>query len=197
MDKAHTNKRPAAIFVFIIIAIRYIATILFLYTFTHNLTTLALCIFLVAVFTDALDGYVARKLNNAVMFLGPYSDAVADFFLVLTVFSAFVSKGLYPIWVLLNIIVMFVQFILTSRLARPVYDPLGKYYGVFLFCVAGVTQVLPNAIILQAVPVVILGFSIMVVISRVIFLCGPSKKAAFDQDRSSPKRNKREVLSNI
>ena len=197
MDKAHTDKRPGTIIVFIIIAIRYVATILFLYAFTNNLTTLALCIFLVAVFTDALDGFLARKLDGASLFLGTYSDAVADFFLVLAVFSAFVSKGLYPFWVLLIIIGMFVQFVLTSRLARPVYDPIGKYYGVFLFGVAGVTQVLPRAIILQTVPVVILGFSIVVVISRVMFLCGPSKKPAFNHDQSSPERNKGEVLSNI
>jgi CDP-diacylglycerol--glycerol-3-phosphate 3-phosphatidyltransferase/cardiolipin synthase len=196
MDRAYTNKRPGTIIVFTLIAIRYIATILFLYTFTNNLKALALCIFLIAVFTDALDGYAARKLGDGLLFLGPYSDAVADFFLVLAVFLAFVSKGLYPFWVLLTIIAMFVQFVLTSKLARPVYDPLGKYYGVFLFAIASITQVFPKANILQAVPVLILGFSVMVVINRAIFLCDLSKKPAFNQDRSSLER-KKELLRKI
>ncbi|MCP4539712.1 MAG: CDP-alcohol phosphatidyltransferase family protein [Chloroflexi bacterium] len=185
MNKAHTNKLPGTIIVSTIIAIRFVAALLFLYAFTNNLTLWAVCIFVVAVFTDALDGHVARRLGGAAPFLGPYSaysDAVADFFLVLAAFGAFVIQGLYPFWILLLIVVMFAQFILTSRLARLIYDPVGKYYGVFLFCAVGVTLVLPYAAVRQAVLVVILGFSIALVISRAVFLLGFSKKRTLGQD---------------
>ena len=170
------------IMVSIIIAIRFIAAPLFLYTFASDLRAWALCILLVAVFTDALDGRVVRRLGGASPFWGPYSDAVADFFFVLAAFSAFVLKGLYPFWTLLLIVAMFAQFVLTSRLARPIYDPVGKYYGVFLFCAVGVTLVLPYAAVRQAVLVVILGFTIVSVISRAMFLLGFSKKRALGQD---------------
>ena len=184
MNEAHTNEELGTIVVSAVIAIRFIAALLFLYTFANDLTAWALCIFLVAVFTDALDGHVARRLGGASPFLGPYSDAVADFFLVLAAFSAFVLKGLYPFWMLLLIVAMFAQFVLTSRLARPIYDPVGKYYGVFLFCAVGVTLVLPYAAVRQAVLVVILGFTIASGISRSMFLLGFSKKRALGHDRS-------------
>jgi len=186
MDGSHVDERPGTIIVSVIIAIRFIAALLFLYTYANDLTAWALCIFLVAVFTDALDGHVARMLGGASPFLGPYSDAVADFFFVLAVFSAFVLEGLYPLWLLLLIVAMFAQFILTSRLAQPIYDPVGKYYGVFLFCAVGVTLVLPYAVVCQAVPVVILGFTIASVFSRAMFLLGFSKKRALGQDSPGP-----------
>ena len=184
MDESRTHERPGMIIVSIIIAIRFIAAPLFLYTFANDLTAWALCIFLVAVFTDALDGHVARRLGGASPFLGPYSDAVADFFLVLAAFSAFVLKGLYPFWMLLLIVAMFAQFVLTSRLARPIYDPVGKYYGLFLFCAVGVTLVLPYAAVRQAVLLAILGFTIASVISRAVFLLDFPRKRALGRDRS-------------
>jgi CDP-diacylglycerol--glycerol-3-phosphate 3-phosphatidyltransferase/cardiolipin synthase len=172
MVESHTNRRIGTFIVSIIIAIRLVTAPLFLYAFGNDLTVWTLCILLVAVFTDALDGHVARRLGGAALFLGPYSDAVADFCLVLAAFSAFVIKGLYPFWMLLLIVAMFAQFVLTSRLAQPIYDPVGKYYGVFLFCAVGVTLVLPYGTVRQAVLVAILGFTIASVISRAMFLLG-------------------------
>jgi CDP-diacylglycerol--glycerol-3-phosphate 3-phosphatidyltransferase/cardiolipin synthase len=192
MDKSLTNEQLGTTIVSAIIALRFIAAPLFLYTFVNDLTAWALSIFLVAVFTDALDGHVARRLGGASPFLGPYSaysaysDAVADFFFVLAAFSAFVIESLYPFWTLLLIVAMFAQFVLTSRRARPIYDPVGKYYGVFLFCAIGVTLVLPYAAIRQAVLVLILGFTILSVISRAMFLLGFSKKRSLSQDNPGP-----------
>lgn len=188
MDESHTDERTGTLIVSIIIASRFVAALLFLYTFANDLTAWALCIFLVAVFTDALDGYVARRLGGASPFLGSYSDAVADFFLVLAAFSAFVLKGLYPFWMLLLIVAMFAQFVLTSRRARPIYDPVGKYYGVFLFCAVGMTLVMPDAAIRRAVLVVILGFTLASLISRAMFLLGFTRKRAPGQDSPGPWR---------
>jgi CDP-diacylglycerol--glycerol-3-phosphate 3-phosphatidyltransferase/cardiolipin synthase len=181
MHQAHTNEQLGTITVSIIIAMRLVAAPSFLYAFTHDLTAWALCIFLVAVLTDALDGHVARKLGGAAPFLGPYSDAVADFFLVMGAFSAFVIRDLYPSWILLLIAAMFAQFVLTSSLAQPIYDPVGKYYGVLLFCAIGVTLVLAHALVRQAVAVVIVGFTAASVFSRAVFLLRLSKKRALDQ----------------
>jgi CDP-diacylglycerol--glycerol-3-phosphate 3-phosphatidyltransferase/cardiolipin synthase len=180
------DERPGTIIVSIIIAIRFLAAPMFLYTFANDLTAWALSIFLVAVLTDALDGHVARRLGGASPFLGPYSDAVADFSLVVAAYSAFVLKGLYPFWVLLLIVAMFAQFVLTSRLARPVYDPVGKFYGVFLFCAAGVTLVWSCTAVRQAVLVVMLGFTIASVISRAMFLLDRSTREALPQDSPGP-----------
>jgi CDP-diacylglycerol--glycerol-3-phosphate 3-phosphatidyltransferase/cardiolipin synthase len=178
------------IIVSIIIASRFVAALLFLYTFANDLTAWALGIFLVAVSTDALDGHVARRLGGASPVLGPYSDAVADFFLVLAAFSAFVLKRLYPFWMLLLIVAMFGQFVLTSRRARPIYDPVGKYYGVFLFCAVGVTLLLPYAAVRQALLGAIVGFTVASLISRAIFLLVFSRKRAHDHDGPGPWRRR-------
>jgi CDP-diacylglycerol--glycerol-3-phosphate 3-phosphatidyltransferase/cardiolipin synthase len=87
---------------------------------------------------------------------------------------------------LLLIVAMFAQFVLTSRLARPIYDPVGKYYGVFLFCAVGVTLVLPYAAVRQAVLVGILGFTAASVISRSLFLLGLWKNRAQSHNTPDP-----------
>jgi CDP-diacylglycerol--glycerol-3-phosphate 3-phosphatidyltransferase/cardiolipin synthase len=142
---------------------------LFLYTFLNNLTMWTLGIFLFACLTDALDGHLARRLG-ASQYLGPYFDATADFLLALAAFSAFVIKGVYPFWTLLLIGAMFLQFILTSGVRRPIYDPVGKYYGVFLFAAIGVTLALPDFAVCYTLLVSILGLTVASVASRSVFL---------------------------
>ncbi len=169
MDDIHVANRRRAFVVSGIIAIRVAAAPLFLYTFLNHLTTWAMGVFLLACLTDALDGLLARRLG-ASQFLGPYLDAAADFLLVLAAFSAFVMKGVYPFWTLLLIVSMFLQFILTSGLRRPVYDPVGKYYGAFLFAAIGVTLALPDFAVCYAVLVSLLGLTFASLVSRVLFL---------------------------
>jgi len=173
------DKRLGTAIVSGLIAVRVAAAPLLLCTFMNDLRAWALGVFLFAVFTDALDGYVARRWGGSPC-LGPYSDAAADFFLVLAAFLAFVMKSVYPLWTLLLIVAMFIQFVLTSRLDRPVYDPVGKYYGVFLFCAAGVTLVVPDPTVCRGVLVGILGFTTASAVSRCMFLLGLSKKRVFE-----------------
>ena len=155
---------------------RVAAAPLFLHTFMSNLTTWTICIFAFACFTDALDGYLVRRLGISPL-LGTYFDATADFLLVMAAFSAFVMERIYPFWTLLLIGSMFAQFIVTSGLRRPLYDPLGKYYGVFLFAAIGVTLVIPKSIVYNAVLVGIVGFTVASVASRAVFLLSRWKKA--------------------
>jgi hypothetical protein len=83
---------------------------------------------------------------------------------------------------------MFGQFVLTSRRARPIYDPVGKYYGVFLVCAVGVTLLLPYAAVRQALLVAILGFSVASLTSWAMFLLAFTGKRAPGQDSPGPWR---------
>ena len=75
----------------------------FLYTHGVMAKTLALCVFLLASATDALDGYLAKK-NNQITDFGRLMDPVADKVLVLAALLAFVERGVIPAWMVVVII---------------------------------------------------------------------------------------------
>lgn len=126
----------------ILSTLRIILALALFYTYLNEMVIPSIVIFITALYTDYLDGYLARKLDAATNY-GAYLDTVADFILIVTVFLAFIITGIYPYWVLILIIFMFIQFILTSGTKKPIYDPIGKYYGAFLFATAGITLILP------------------------------------------------------
>ena len=64
---------------------------------------LALFIFLLASFTDFLDGFLAKKRNEITDF-GKLMDPIADKILVLAAFLAFVEMKLIPAWMVVIII---------------------------------------------------------------------------------------------
>ncbi|HCY06322.1 MAG TPA: CDP-diacylglycerol--glycerol-3-phosphate 3-phosphatidyltransferase [Erysipelotrichaceae bacterium] len=55
-----------------------------------------LILFLIASFTDYLDGYIARK-NNLITTFGKFADPIADKLLVNSLYILFVSKGIIPV----------------------------------------------------------------------------------------------------
>jgi phosphatidylglycerophosphate synthase len=122
-----------------------------------------------ACLSDALDGWLARRCRVSPS-LGPYADAAADFVLVVSAFSAFVLRGVYPSWTLALLGLMFLQFVLTSGSERPRYDPFGKYYGVLLFGLAGVTLAFPVPVVSRLTPVTLLGLTVVSLASRIAFL---------------------------
>jgi len=159
-----------------ITASRIILSIIFLYLLINNSIFWAIAVFLLAIFTDVLDGYFARKLDVS-SDSGAYFDIIADFFLVLIAFLALIIGGIYPYWLLLLIILVFLQFILTSKLNVLIYDPIGKYYGAFLFAIILITLVSPS-IYYNILLIIIVLFTIISLISRYLFFIfrKPAKK---------------------
>lgn len=150
-----------------ITASRIILSILFLDLLINNMKIVAILVFLLAVLTDAFDGYSARKLGVASDH-GAYFDITADFILVLVAFLTFIIIEIYPYWLLLLIVLVFLQFILTSKLKVLVYDPVGKYYGAFLFAIILVTLVCPPSFYSWLLIAIVL-FTIISLISRYLF----------------------------
>jgi phosphatidylglycerophosphate synthase len=130
-------------------------------------------LFLLAISSDQLDGYLARKLNVASRF-GAYFDILTDFLFISSVFVVFVLKQLYPFWVLALIGVMFLQFVVTNILVKQlIYDPVGKYYGSILYGCIGLTVFTANPLVSDLVAIGILGSTVASLFSRfTVFLQG-------------------------
>jgi cardiolipin synthase (CMP-forming) len=91
----------------------------------------ALLVFAIGGFTDFLDGFVARRMNQQTA-LGAYLDPVADKLLVITSFVMLGSIGGIPVW--LTVIVV----------ARDILIVLG--YGIIYLLVDERLQVRPSLI---------------------------------------------------
>lgn len=126
-------------------------------------------LFTISWITDIIDGISARKLDVTSTF-GAYFDATADFIFIFVLFFAFVLKEIYPFWILIIIGFMFLQFILTSRQKKPVYDPIGKYSGLFLYVIIGITLFFSDLFIYNILLIAMLGFFVISLISRYIAL---------------------------
>ena len=83
------------------------------FLFIHGLPAkiVALVIFIIAVISDYLDGYIAKK-NNIVTDFGKIMDPVADKVLTLSAFLAFVEMKLVPAWMV--VIIIFREMLITS-----------------------------------------------------------------------------------
>lgn len=160
----YKNKLPH-----VITSIRIVLAPIFFFS-VLNLSQLdSLFIFLLTIVTDGLDGYTARKFNTTTS-QGAYFDVVADFIWILAAFSAFSIVGLYPDWLIIIFIFMFIQFIVTSRYKVPIYDPVGKYYGSFLFLTVFISLISISNWINTLLTVTIIIFSAASMGSRLYFL---------------------------
>lgn len=98
----------------------FLALVFMFLVFMHGMAakTAALFVFLLAAFTDYLDGYIAKKYNMMSDF-GKLMDPVADKVLTLVAFLAFVEMKLVPAWMVAIIIVR--EMTITGlRIARTV-----------------------------------------------------------------------------
>lgn len=140
--------------------------------------TAALACFAGIAASDLVDGPLARRLHVASP-RGAWLDTVADFGVVLCGFGAFAMRDLYPWWLLLVFGAMFAQFVFTSRCAkRPLYDPIGKYYGAVLFGVIGATLAFPDGGLIVGMTVAVLAFSAVSIASRTYQLLRSGRRDA-------------------
>jgi phosphatidylglycerophosphate synthase len=138
-------------------------------SFILGLTLVSYALFLFAILTDFLDGYYAKKFHISSK-LGAYFDATADFLFVSVMLSVFVFEGFYPLWVLVLVVFVFVQFILTNIVSRQaVYDLVGKYYGSLMYGAVGLTLLFQKQLI-YIVSAGIVVSSVACLVSRAYFL---------------------------
>ena len=152
-----------------ITALRIVLAPFFFLAVINDFFLYSIGIFVFAVATDAIDGYFARKWSLKSL-NGAYFDVTADFILILAGFSAFVIKGIYPFWILFIIIFMFLQFIITSKSRIPIYDPVGKYYGSFLFLTIFIGLTTNNPYLNSFLTILIIVFTFISITSRFIFI---------------------------
>jgi CDP-diacylglycerol--glycerol-3-phosphate 3-phosphatidyltransferase len=77
--------------------------VVLLLTKGHNLDLWAVAVFLLAAFTDFLDGYLARK-RGQITTLGILLDPMADKLLTSSAFISLVELGLVPAWMVVIIV---------------------------------------------------------------------------------------------
>jgi phosphatidylglycerophosphate synthase len=126
-------------------------------------------LFLFLLFTDFLDGYLARKIGVSSKF-GTYLDVTADSILVFSAFLAFGSEGFYAEWVLILVAAVFAGFILTGLSSNRIYDPVGKYYGSLLYGAIGLRFLFSGALFYSVVTVGVAAFSAAAIFSRAVFI---------------------------
>lgn len=137
------------------------------YAFNQEIKIATYLLFLFAVFSDVLDGYLAKKYGTSSQ-LGSYFDVFADFVFVSVIFFVFFSKGLYPFWIVLLICLVFGQFILSSvYFKRASYDPIGKHYGSLLYGGIGLTLLFSEQMVYNVVTLGIAVFTVISLVSRV------------------------------
>ena len=153
-----------------ITSLRVVAFPLLIYAFNQEIKSATYTLFLFAVSTDFLDGYVAKKLETTSM-LGSYFDGTADFLFVSGMFLVFILEGFYPSWILLLITFVFSQFMITSVYSKQaVYDPVGKYYGSLMYGGIGLTLLFQEQLIFSIVTVGIVVSTAVALVSRAAFL---------------------------
>jgi CDP-diacylglycerol--glycerol-3-phosphate 3-phosphatidyltransferase len=160
-----------AIIPFSLTLLRIAALPLFSYLYSFASTSIVLFLFIIIGATDLLDGYLARRLKvNSET--GAFFDAAADFILILGMFLLFTDAGLYPLWLSGLIIFAFAQFILSSLLSKKLYDPVGKYYGSFLYIAVALTMAFPIQAVCSTIMIFFTIFTAISITSRIAHLLG-------------------------
>ena len=153
----------------LISSLRIAVLLLFIYLF--NQENIVGCLFLLVfcAVTDYLDGWLARKLKVSSR-IGAFYDALMDFILMMGIFIGFYWVGFYQFWFLLLIAASFVQFVVTSRYTKKLYDPVGRYLGSSLYIGAVLTLIFPVQIAFSFVQFAYAGFFLVSLVSRIISL---------------------------
>lgn len=121
-----------------------------------------LLLYFIALFSDVLDGHVARQTGSASK-EGAFFDAGVDFLLAFSGILGCAVLGLLNVWVLGVLVLVFLQFIIGLRSQKSVYDPIGKLFGIFSLLIVPITLMFPNMpiIYVELAIFVLGGFSIL------------------------------------
>jgi phosphatidylglycerophosphate synthase len=140
-------------------------------------------LFLFSIFTDLADGYIARKYKTTSR-AGAYYDTLADFGVIIGVFTIFIVKGVYPSWILAIIIISFALFMITSRYGTQIYDPIGKYWGILLYGSIAATVLFQTEALYMVAQLAITGFFIVSFITRIAWIARNATRKDDDSTRS-------------
>jgi phosphatidylglycerophosphate synthase len=144
--------------------------------FNQGFTLAVYALFITAIGTDFLDGFLARKLKVTSNY-GAYFDIIVDFIFIVSFFGFFINSGIYSNWILILISVTFFQFIISNLfLKRTIYDPVGKIYGSLLFAGIGITLLFDSQIAHNFVTYGILTSTLASIICRIVYLLAKRKK---------------------
>ena len=107
--------------------------LLFLYfvVFEYNIVY-AMLIFALAIVSDILDGYFARKYD-LVVDNGSKIDVICDFLLIIFSTLALCLIDLAPYWFLIVIILKLIEFFITSGSGALKYDNFGTYVAYMFY----------------------------------------------------------------
>lgn len=142
--------------------LRLIVLPILVYSFDQQILFLEYPLFLFAISTDFLDGYIAKKFGISSKF-GFYFDVIVDFVFVSGMFLVFILEGFYPSWILFLMFFVFAQFLVTNFYVKQAfYDPVGKYYGSLMYGGIGLTLLFQEQIIYS---IVIAGVAVSTVMS--------------------------------
>jgi len=75
-----------------------------LYSNNASYILIGMILFVVAIITDGLDGYIARKFKNQKSVFGTFFDPLVDKVLILSLFFVFVDLDIIPLWLILLIL---------------------------------------------------------------------------------------------
>ncbi len=153
----------------LISSVRVAVLPLFIYLFVQENIVGCLILLIFCAVTDYLDGSLARKLKVSSRF-GAFYDATMDFVLMMGIFTGFYWVGFYPVWFLLIIAASFVQFAVTSRYTKKLYDPVGRYQGSSLYIGVVLTLIFPVQTSFNFVQFAYIGFFLVSLVSRIISL---------------------------
>lgn len=179
---------------------RFLLGILFFVTIfiEQNRFLYASLLFGLIVLSDVWDGKLARK-HQVVTNIGTFLDVFADFFYIFLAHLGLYFNGEVTIWMVVLILVKFVEFLLTSyyvkrkcKLKRELwFDRLGKLAALLLFVApmllmsrfSGGILSMPS-FVLQAILIIIAALNIAVAGMRLFYVMMLSK-----QTKSSLQQN--------
>jgi len=120
----------------LVTAVRVLLLPVIVGTWIYGHVAVALFLYSLAVLSDVVDGFIARRLGAA-SGLGAFFDVIADVVLVVSLLVVLGLHSVVPRWLFLAPLMAASAFFMTSERTSPRYDPVGRHYGGILFLIVG------------------------------------------------------------